>query len=336
MACSSCSCDPCNCSQPANCQQCECPDPGSISPARHLSVLDYKLCDKRLTNTAGVLVNNITGSGAGNIQWTNSPCVLVPSVEISEGMAFANILAALGDLGCWSRLVPAGSADGYLKASSGQWVIQDVPTANIPDPLNVANLSVTTLATIAALNVTGTLCAPGTASGTIVSVLGLDTNGCIVKSSGGSTSVGVSLAMYYENTEETAAATPNSTIGNGAYAQIGNEIFDSDSIAAVQSVDTIKIVMAGKYFVLWGAYYDTPSSPRDVNLNLEINGATPSIPGFGPGRLTDSSPQVRYPVNGFTIRTLAANDTLKLKCESSVATNNPLKKVKMLLVRFSS
>lgn len=347
MACSTCGCSSgCNCAQPANCPQCECTDPGSLTSFRHLSGYDYKLCVKRLENpeAGSFLVNNPTESGNAQITWTDSPCVLVPALTVAEGVRFGSILAALGDLGCFHRIIPHADADGYLQAVDGEWVIADLPAGNVPDPLTLQNLFVNVLATINDVTVTGQICAPNTPNGSIVVPLGLDVDGCIVQQAAGSgtSPLSTSKALYYENSSEISVATPNSGITNNGYAQIGNLIYTSDLITEIVNSTTIKITSAGKYQIDWSGVFtggvgNAYTSAAARNLNLEINGGT-AIPGNGPGATSPGATtngDVNFPVTGMTLRTFAANDTIKLKCEGS-ATNNLLYKAKLLLTRYGS
>jgi hypothetical protein len=236
------------------------------------------------------------------------------------------------------RVLPAAGSDGYIQAVDGQWKLTDVPTATIPDPLQIADLTVTSAATIVDLLVSGSFCFPSVALGTIATVVGLDSNGCLVKQSGTGSILNLGLAMYYENPDETSTAVPNNTIANSGYAVIGNELFDNNSIAQVVDTQTVRVNQAGKYLVLWSWSWGIPPTNRTVNLSLEINGAGTPIPGTGPTRIksgggTDNQFQGQ---SGMTIRQFAANDVLKLKCVSDVATNNPLQKVKLIIVNFAS
>lgn len=338
MSCTYCGCEPC-CS-PVNCAElsrCACSDPGSVEFGRYASVLDYRLCAKRLANVAGILVNQIDGSGNGYIRFTSSPCVVLPELEIADGVGFGSIMASLGDLGCWQSLVPTAGSTGYLQAIGGEWKLTAVPTATIPSNLPVTNLTVTDTATIVNLLVTGSFCFPAVGVGTIATVVGLNAAGCLVKQTGTGSILNLSFALYYENPTETSVATPNNAIANAGYAIIGNEIFDNNSIAQVQSTQSVEILVAGKYMIFWSGFYGDPPTVRDAGLNLEINGGTP-IPGFGPGRIRSlaSGERVTFTAFGFTIRQLAVNDVLKLQCQSSVATSNPLRQVKLMLLNFAS
>lgn len=345
MACSTCSCSPCNCAQPSGCEECSCVDPGSIPAGRYLPIYDYQTCQKRLVNAAGILVNQVTGSGTSNIVWTSSPCVVLPDMEVEIGTQFPNIMSALGDQGCWHTMTPDMAADGFLRAIGGQWVLSELPAPEIPDPLTVQNLFVNVLATVTDLTVTSDLCAPNLSAGTIVTVVGLDSNGCFVKQNAGTpTPLGVSMAMYYENVDDTSSsvAKPNSTIGNGAYAIIGNELYDADGIAFVLNTQTIEISVAGRYKIEWICFFSNVfdgaygTAPVARNLNLEINGGT-VIPGTGPGSTGSGgvNGDLNYCVTGMTIQNFVASDRLRLKCQGS-NTDNRLFKVKMILTRFGS
>lgn len=337
MSCYTCGCSPCNCSQPANCQQCECPDPGSISAGRHLPVLDYKLCDKRLQNVTGFLVCNVNSSGTASIQFTPSPCVQIPELVVDNGVRFENIVSNMGDAGCFKRITPDDDAEGFLKASNGQFFITELPDTNVPDPLTLQNLFVTTLGTFKDISITGGLCFTNAATGTIVTAVGLDADGCLVSQTSGTvTPTGVSMALFYENAIENASATPNYGIANGGYAIIGNQISNADSIAAITDQFTIRVATAGRYFLLWAASMNRTGGAivaKEVNLSLEINGGT-EIPGEGFQTVNATQSATLL---GFTLRTFAANDTVKIKYSTQLVTTlNNLEKVKLLLVRYGS
>lgn len=345
MSCSCCNHDPC-CCPPANCadlHSVECVDPGILTDGRFGYVLDYKLCPKRLASPEAnsMMVANVAGSGQISVSWTDSPCIALPTLEIAEGQAIGNILAALGDSSCWRRIVPAAGADGFLGANNGEWVIKDIPEASIPDPLEVSTLTVTTLATVVSLVLTSSLCFPAAPTGTIASVIGLDADGCLVKQAssgggGGSTPsiLALSTAVYYENPTESSTATPNNSIANGAYATIGNEIYNNNAISQISGADTIKINVAGEYFVYWqGSFAEPPSTSNGIKqLDLEINGATTILGSRS--QFSATNPIRSASVQGVTAKSFAANDVLRLKVSGS-ATNNRLQGAKLILVKFA-
>lgn len=251
-----CNCDPCNCSTPVGCPSCECTDPGIITAGRFLNVRDYKFCDRRLQNAPGVLVNRVTGSGQSNIVWTVDPCIPSTEYEVEAGDTISHLLVALGDQGCYRRLKPAVGSDGlYLKSIGGQWVVDELDTATIPDPLTLQQLIVQNSATINDLTVGDALTFTALATGTIVATVGLDAGGNLVKQTSGTSSLAMKVALYYESSSLVASSTPNDPINKNAYAIIGNEIFDTDNLATVSNQQTIRIDVTGKYFIWWGGHF---------------------------------------------------------------------------------
>lgn len=342
MACSSCGCNPCNCSNAANCPQCECSDPGSLAAGRHAYVLDYALCPKRLSTPEqnSILVGQRTGSGQLQVFWTNTPCVTPTALTVQDGVGFAGLLASMGDAGCWRSLTPDANATGWLRAFNGEFILAELPTSNIPDPLQVEDLTVTDDATIKDLTIAtgGSFCFPSVAEGTITTPIGLNASGCMVKQTSGSGSnpLGISIAEFYENPTETSTATPNTTVSNGQSAQIGNEIYDPDNIAQVNSTTSVKVLSAGRYSVRWFGLFAEGVSSRLVNLDLFVNGSRVAF-GTGSGRIANSAVANRSAsVSGEYVQALAANDILTLVVSSDGSGDNNLQKAKLVLTRWGA
>lgn len=340
----SCSCgqNPCNCSGASNCPTCECPDPGSVASGRHAYVLDYALCPKRLETPAqnSLLVGQVTGSGTLKVFWTNEICVAPPELQIADGVGFNGINASMGDAGCWRRLNPDINAVGWLRAFNGEWILSDLPTSNIPDPLEVEDLTVTDTATIKNVSIPngGSFCFPSVATGTITTPIGLNADGCLVKQTSGSGTnpLGISMAEFYENSSETAVTTPNSGITNGQSAQIGNELYDPDGIAQVNNTTSVKVLSAGRYSVRWFGNFGEDSSTRLVNLDLFVNGTRVAY-GAGNNRIANAAVANRTAtVTGEYLQELAVDDLLSLVVSSTGSGANSLQKVKLVLTRWGA
>src|SRR5687768_17754974 len=112
MSSHNCGCGGSGCSscQPANTiYSGPCTDPGTATSGRHLSVLDYKFCEKRLTNGTGLLNAVQLGSGGFAISWTNEPKIALSTLQAVQDAAFGNIVILGSDNIPRQLLVPAAS-----------------------------------------------------------------------------------------------------------------------------------------------------------------------------------------------------------------------------------
>lgn len=319
----------CGTTTPASC---ECTDPGIDVSARHISSLDYKMCQRRLQNSAGVLNSRVNGSGAFSIIWTDEPYVLYPELQVGEDEQFTGLVAAVGSNGVHRRIVP--TFEGFLRSdASGNFFVGDAPVATVPDPLTLTTLNASN-ATISTLTLSGTATLSALPSDTIVSSIGLNGANQLVKGS----SPTISVALYSESTPITSASQPNATpIG---YLVIGNEILDPDDIAEVQDSQTIKIKQTGSYLLNWGCQF----GPRGVGgatlyypgAYLEVNG---SVVSYGNGRKGGGqNATTGFEHSGIHAMTLNANDLVKIKLSYTGATpagNSGIYDTKVLLQKYN-
>jgi len=208
------------------------------------------------------MVSTIGSNGSPQITWSLAPNVPFTQSNVALNQHFTGLLAALGSQGVMNRLVPTSDGILYGRASDGTWYIGSLPAATVPDPLTLTTLIAGTV-DVTTLNVTGNTTLSGVSAGTITQNIGLDSGGVVVTGSLATPS----MAMYYESTSRTSAATPNSSLTQGQGVIIGNELFDPDGIAHVQDQQTIVIDTAGKYLISWSGYV-TPTASTGGKLPL--------------------------------------------------------------------
>lgn len=328
MSCSICGLNICNCGQ-TPCIQADCEDPGMIPVGRHLPILDYKFCEKRLENVTGFLVAYAEEGATPQILFTPEPCIPIPILEVNLGDEISHINASLGDTGCMRRLVPGDSTDGWLRAINGKWVVSALPSENLPDPFETENLIVTDTATIENLVVGATMCFDALPAGTIETYVGLSAGNCLVTG----TISQVEAALFYESASLTSASKPNDPTARNTNLIFGNEIFDPQSIASVVSTTRIKIDKAGSYFIIWTGFYDRDGAQEgDDGIDLVINSA---IVAFSSGRAEHlNAPNSVNPM-GIHLATLSVNDTIELRTTAnSHLNNNHVQDVKMVLIKY--
>lgn len=347
MACTTFNCPSCgngysgNCCptcQPANViYQGECTDPGTLNPARFLSVLDYKFCERRLTNAPGFLVANQNGSGNFGIGFTTIPQVQLNEYVATADTTFGNLVVMGADYR-WRYLQGPASLGLFLQTdSNGNLFFGSPPAATVPDPLAINDLSVANTATINDLVTNGTVTLNNIPSGTVTNLLGLDASNEVVTQS---LAAGISASMFFESsTSPNSGTAPNKTKTNGQYLVIGNRLFDSGAnLISVSTSESITVNVAGKYLLIWQAQTRSggAAAPK-MGVWLEINGV---IVNWGTGR-TDgevtagaASTPVFWQLSGMEARSLAANDVLKLQL-SEVATNSEIFEVRLIAVKFA-
>ena len=296
----------------------ECSDPGTLSPGRFLSVLDYKFCERRLSTGAGFLVSNINGSGNAGFTWTTTPQVQLTDVTAAANTDFGQ-LVVMGSDYRWRALVAPAAAGLFLQSNAtGDVIFGSPPAATIPDPLVVNDLSVSNEATINDLTTNGTLTLNNLANGTVVNLLGLDVSSEVVLQA---ITASAAASMFFESTTSPNAAAPNKTKTNGQYLVIGNRLFDSGAnLISVTTSEAITVNVAGKYLIFWSSEVRLTGNGK-VGTWLEVNGV---IVNWGNGR-TDSeignslSAQATT-LSGFEARPLAAGDVLKLQLSATAST----------------
>lgn len=320
MSASNCSCGGCGCAscQPANViYSGTCTDPGTIAAGRHLSVLDYKFCAKRLTNGTGILNSVQLGSGGYSFIWTNTPKIALESFQSAQDAAFGNIVILGSDNILRKLLVPAAAGLFVQTDGAGNAVFGSPPAAVVPDPLNVNELNVAVEATIEDLQVNGDLTLPNAASGTIVSLLGLDATNKVVEQA---LSAGVAASMFYEANVSPSSTAPNLNKNNGEFLVIGNRIFDSGgNLVNVTTSEIVTVAVAGLYFIPFGAMVRMQANSR-AGVSLIINGidVNDGFARFDTNISTIPDGQVS-PFSGFELRRLAVGDAIQLQLTATSA-----------------
>lgn len=321
------------CAPATSIYQGECSDPGTLSPGRFLSVLDYKFCERRLSTGAGFLVSNINGSGNAGFVWTTTPQVQLTDYEAAASTVFGQ-LVVMGSDYRWRALSASALASGlFLQTNgAGQLIFGSPPAATIPDPLVINDLNVANEAIINDLTTSGTLTLNNLNSGTVVNLLGLDVSNEVVLQA---VTAGIAVCMFYESpTSPGAGVPPNKNKTNGQYLVIGNRLFDSGAnLISVTTSEAITVNVTGKYLILWMAEIRNNSAGR-VGAWLEINN---TIVNVGNGRLADMTnpgDAQLVPLSGIEARTLTAGDVLKIQLQSSTATPQTFE-ARLIAVKFA-
>lgn len=331
---STCSCGGCGCStcQPANSIfQGECSDPGTLTVGRFLSVLDYKFCERRLSTGAGFLVSNINGSGNAGLTWTTTPQVPLSEYLAAENVNFGNLIV-MGSDSRWRYLQGPSSLGLYLQTdANGMLFFGAPPTATVPDPLAINDLSVAAAATINDLTTNGTVTLNNIASGTVVNLLGLDVSNEVVLQA---ITAGIAGTMFYEAATSPSASDPNSAKANGSNLIIGNRLFDSGAnLISVTTSEAITVNVTGKYAVMWnGVCQMGLNSKAAISLmvnNVMVNNAGRTDAEIG----TSSAARAIAPFTGLEVRTLTAGDVLNLQLNSSGTVNTF--NVRLIAIKFA-
>lgn len=316
--CGTCGFNPCCCDQcsPSNViYRGSCQDPGSLSSLRFVSGLDYKFCSGRLQSGTGFLNSVTNGSGNSVITWTDTPKIDPESVTATENVTFGNLMILSADNRMRQLEVPVDSGLFLQTNGSGNLILGAAPTATVPDPLVVNDLTVANLAEIEDLTVNGDVEVNNLATGTAVNLLALDaTNKVILQS----LSQGLSISMFFESPTSPNASVPNKTKVSGDYLIIGNRIFDSgQENISVTTSESLTVQDAGNYLILWTAQIRAGGSTSSGKFGvwLEINGTTVN---YGNGRTDGNVSGVdvdggqMFGAFGMDVRTYAANDVIKL------------------------
>lgn len=312
----------------------ECQDPGTQTVGRFLPVLDYKFCHGRLATAAGFLVGNINGSGNAQFTWTTTPQVELMDYGAAENVAFGKLVVMGSDFR-WRALTPPATLGLFMQTDAmGNLVLGDPPAATVPDPLAINDLSVANEATINDLTTNGTVTLNNISSGTVVNLLGLDVSNEVVTQA---LAAGVAGSMFFESATSPNVNTPNKTKTTGQYLEIGNRLFDSGAnLISVTTGQALTVNVAGKYILFWAAQVRA-STGVTVGAWLEINGV---IVNQGNGRTGSAitAPGDAYvaPVSGFEMRSLAANDVLKLQFSAFGGVSNiQTFEVRLLALKFA-
>ena len=164
--------------------------------------------------------------------------------------------------------------------AAGQITFETLPTATVPDPLVVNNLTVVTNAKVADLQITGTATATGLATGTLTNIVGLNSSNELIK--GTIAVTGSQCAMFFENPTSPGIATPNLNITAGQPCTIGNLLFDSawpngvvgaGVLITATNIQTLTVLTAGTYVIDFGALtIRNGQTTANFGVQLSING----------------------------------------------------------------
>lgn len=331
---SNCNCGGCGCSvcQPANVVfHAACTDPGVATFGAHLNVLDQNFCERRLANVAGFVVIQSTPNGT-QVTATATPQIQLSSFGVISGGTIGNLVVQGTDNGLYS-LVPPNTSGLYLSTNgSGQFVLSPLPPSTVPDPLAVTTANVTNL-TATNFTLTAGMIASGLGTGTIVSTLGVDAGGNVIK--GTASSTGVQAAMFYESASfPSVAPTPNQNAAAGAILVIGNGIYDSGgTIITVTNSQTLTVASAGKYILSWeGQVAYTGGGTGTPSIQLLLNGVIVNYGNARPG-ISTTTDRVAF-CSGVHARDLVAGDTLQFQLAGSSGANTHVYELRMVAQRF--
>lgn len=303
----------------------ECPDPGTLTPGRYLSVLDYKFCERRLTNAPGFLTANVNGSGNYSLAFTNIPQVQLQDYQATANQVFGSLIVMGSDYR-WRALQGPASLGLFLQTdANGEIFFGSPPAATVPDPLAINDLNVANTATINDLTTNGTLTLNNVAAGTVVNLLGLDVSNEVVLQSLAS---GIAGTMFYENNTSPGVTAPNKLKVGGQYLVIGNRLFDSGAnLISVTTSESITVNVAGKYLIGWLGQVRIGNPPPGsggtngkAGISLVINGVVVNVGNSrSDGEVLNSLALTSLCVAGLEVRSLAANDVIQLQLAATVA-----------------
>lgn len=331
---STCSCGGCGCStcQPAtSIFQGECSDPGTLTTGRFLSVLDYKFCERRLTNTPGFLVANVNGSGNYSIGFTTAPQVALGDVQAVADTTFGNFVV-LGSDNRFRSLAAPVAAGLYLQTNAaGDVVFGSPPAATVPDPLAINDLSVAAAATINDLTTNGTVTLNNIAAGTVVNLLGLDVSNEVVLQA---LTAGIAGCMFYEAATSPSATDPNSAKANGSNLIIGNRLFDSGAnLISVTTSEAITVQVTGKYALVWVALCQMLNGAKAA-VSLMVNNVMVNNAGRTDAEIsTTTAVRQQILLTGVEMRSLTSGDVLNLQLNSQGTVNTF--NVRLIAIKFA-
>jgi len=331
---SNCSCGGCGCSvcSPANVvYQTPCTDPGVINVGASLPVLDSNNCTRRLAPSPGFVVVNNTPNGV-QISSTDEPNVDLSTFGVVSGSAIGNILVRNAD-GIIRMLLPGAVANLILMTNAlGNFVLQPIPPATIPDPLSVNVANITTL-TVANETITGGLKFTGLVVGTVANTIGLDAGGNVVI--GAPAATGVACAMFYESASSPGAGTPNGSATAGSFLIIGNQLYDSGAnLIGVVNNSTLKVLVAGKYKIdFYGQVAYTSGGTGTPALDLNINSIIVNT-GNARGGISSTTDRTAF-CAGCEVRDLAVNDTIQLQLDATAGTHTHVYEARLVFEKFA-
>lgn len=309
----------------------ECADPGTLTPGRYLSVLDYKFCERRLTNAPGFLTANVNGSGNYSLAFTNIPQVQLQDYQATANQVFGSLIVMGSDYR-WRALQGPASLGLFLQTdANGGIFFGSPPAATVPDPLAINDLNVANTATINDLTTNGTLTLNNVAAGTVVKLLGLDVSNEVVLQA---LSAGVAASMFYENSPSPGVSAPNKAKTNGQFLVIGNRLFDSGAnLISVTTAESLTVNVAGKYLLGWVGLVRYTANGK-ASIGLTVNGVVVNIGnGRTDGEILNALAQTYSNMAGLEVRSLAAGDVLQLQLAATA--NVTTYEVRLFALKFS-
>jgi hypothetical protein len=344
MSCSVCNTNPCCCQSPCDpanlIYEGTCTDPGSLTVLRHLLGLDQQMCTRRLipAGSGGYLVARQTPNGWA-IGFSTTPTVALEEFLAVQGVAFGQVLVQQSDnvMRAMNGPATANLVLGTNAAGQAMWI--PIPAATVPDPLTVADLTVTNLATLNNVTITGTPVLSGLGTGALVSFLGLDAANNVIKGTPATT--GTQVASFFEAPQSPSATTPNSGAAAGSLLTIGNLIFDSvgtagGSLFTATNSQTLTCLTAGVYVVDFGGQVTwTGGSSGQASIQLLVNGV---IVNNGNGRPDAAITSTLRNANlwGQNMRRFAVGDTAQLQLGASSGANTQVYEARINFTRTGS
>lgn len=339
--CNTCGSSPCCCTNQSPCSPANtiyaaaCPDPGVANVGRFLEVLDYAFCKRRLLNATGYLVARQNSSGTWEIAFTTTPVVPLDNVLAVLGTPFGQLLVQGADNVMRTLEGPHTAGLVLLTNAAGQLYFGVLPAATVPDPLTVANLNVTTLATLASTIITGALQLTGLGTTTPAFILGIDGAGNVVK--GDPATTGVQQQGFFESPTNPSGAYPNSAVAANSLLTIGNLIFDSvgtvgGALFTPTNSQTLTCLVGGTFNVQWGGQVTwTGGSDGNPAIQLLVNGVVVSNGGSAPAGVTTTQRSVA--ISCAQPRRYNIGDTIQLRLGPGSGTNTHVYEVYVNLER---
>lgn len=324
--------------QPANViYRSQCTDPGSVVSLHHLSGLDAQFCPKRLLpGDGGFLFAEQNSSGSWVIKFSPSPTIILGDQVAVLNQTFGKLVVNGSDNIQRQLTGPSTAGLTLMTNASGDLIFTTFPTQNTPDPLTVNTINAANF-TFGSGTFTGTPIFTGLATSTIVSTVGLDATGNLVK--GNPLTAFIQDVTFFESPTSPSPTTPNAAVTAGGMLTIGNEISSSTTSGALISAtnsQTLTVVQAGYYLFHWGGQVVMgANSAGTPAINLLLNGLNVntgnSRPLVGGGPIRGAQALI-----GFDGRRLPAGTTIQLQLNSGSGANLATYEVRLQATRIGA
>jgi len=333
----------CGCAQQA-CQpanvifESTCTDPGTLNRLSHLLGLDSQFCKRRIipAEGGGYLIARQTPNG-WQIYFTTEPVVALSQYQAIQGQAFGDLLIQGSDNIMRELLGPAVANLVIGTNAAGQLMFIPIPAATVPDPLTVADLTVTNIATLNDVAIGGGVNLTGLGTAAAVFLLGLDAGGNLVK--GDPATTGTQVASFFESpTSPAPFPGPNDSASAGNPLTIGNLLFDSvgtpgGALFTATNSQTLTCLTAGVYVVDFGGeVYYTGGSSGQPAIILLVNG----VPVNNGNARSDAGVTSTLRVSnvwGQNMRRFAVGDTVQLQLGASSGSNTHVQEARVNFTR---